>query len=692
MATLEKIRNRAGILVAIIIGLALLAFVLGDFLTKGNIFSGNQFEIAEVAGKTVPVQLYQQKVNEAIENYKNNSGQSSVDEATVEMLRDEIWNQLIRDFVMEDEYKFLGLAVSTDEFDDMVTGNNIHPYIESNFKDPKTGQFDKNMVVQYLNYVKEADDKTKAGWFAFANSIMQDRVTKKYNNLVIKGMYTTAQQAKKETLDKNLKVNFSYVVKKYNAIPDSVITVSESEISDYYANNKSKFEQETSRDIEYVTFDVVPSVDDKNRTKEEWITKIANEFGGIEDNAQYVNLNSDVPFNAKYFKKEELKAPIDTIFNAEVGAIYGPYLEGDVFKVSKLVDVKFLPDSVKASHILIKIDEKTPFEKAQAIVDSLKTLVQNGTDFAELAKIYGTDGTKDKGGDLGWFTSEAMVQPFSDTCFFSKKGTLTSVVTQFGIHLVEVTGKAEGIRKVQIATVERKIEASSKTFDNFYVAANKFAGENNTTQKYDDAVAEQGLSKRVANNLKEADKKIAGLDNPRELVRWAYEAELGDVSTVFEFGDRFVIAKLTATREKGFAPVDQVKNEIEIKVKKDKKAEKLIEELKGGASLDELATKNNLRVEEATNINFQSFQIPGAGVEPQVIAAAVCLAKDELSAPIKGANGVYVIKMNEVTQTEQDYTAEKSRMEREVASRVTYQVFEALKEKADITDNRSKFY
>lgn len=691
MATLEKIRNRAGILVAIIIGLALIAFVLGDFLTKGNVFSGNQNEIAEVAGKSVPVQLYQKKVNEAIENYKNNSGQASVDESTVEMLRDEIWNQLIRDFIMEDEYKALGISVSTDEFNDMVTGNNIHPYIERNFKDPKTGQFDKNMVINYLNYVKEADRKTKAGWFAFANSIMQDRVTTKYNNLIIKGIFTTAQQAQKETTDKNLNVNFSYVVKKYNAVPDSLISVTESDINEYYENNKSKFEQETSRDIEYVTFDVAPSADDKNSTKE-WIEDIAKEFAGIEDNAQYVNLNSDSPFNTKYLKKEGLTAPLDTLFDAEVGSIFGPYLAGDVYKVSKLVDAKNLPDSVKARHILIKIDEATPFDKAKAVVDSLKMLVENGTDFAELAEIHGTDGTKEKGGDLGWFTPEAMVQPFSDSCFFNKKGTLTTAITQFGIHLVEVTDRGAESKKVQVATVSRKIEAGSQTFDNFYLAANKFAGENNTAQQFDDAITEQGLVKRVANNLKEADKTIAGLESPRELIRWVYLAEQGDVSKVFEFGSRFVIAKLTAAREEGFAPVEQVKNEIEMNVKKDKKAEKLIEELKGATSIDELASNNNLRVEEATGINFQSFQIPGAGIEPQVIVAAVCLAKDEMSAPIKGANGVYVIKLNEVVQTEQDHTAEKNRIEREVSSRVTYQAFEALKENADITDNRSKFY
>ena len=528
---------------------------------------------------------------------------------------------------------------------------------------------------------------------------MQERIKVKYNNLIKKGLYITSHQTKTEFQERNNKVNFSYIVQKYISIPDSGINVTDDEIMEYYKKHLNNYEQEASRDVEYITFEVLPSETDIQAVVE-WIDKINEEFGAADDDKQFVNLNADTPFDEFYYKQGELPEQLDTfMFNVDTGFVYGPYTENDAYKLAKLTDIKYLPDSVKARHILITPDEETQdYSKAKEIVDSLKTLIEQGADFTALALRHSAD-TKanEKGGDLGWFKKEAMIKSFSDSCFFHNKGDITTALTQFGAHLIEITDRSEEVKKVQVAILDRIIEPSSRTYQDIYSKVSEFAGVNNTREKFENAISEQGATKRIANNLKETDKRIAGLEQPRQLVRWAYKSEKNDISPIFEFGNRFVVAVLTEVREKGNAPLEQVRNEIETLAKKDKKAQQLIEnintELNKCKTLNTLAQKLNTNIEEAKNISFASFSIPGAGIEPNVIASAVCIEKNKLSQPIKGNNGVYVIVVNSVIQPQDtDYTITKQRLINSFQSRVDYNAYEALKESANIIDNRGKFY
>lgn len=715
MATLQTIRNKAGVLISIVIGLSLLAFILGDFINKNQGgYQGGDNEIAEIGGNKIPYEVFQDKVELITQNYiRNSGGKSNIDEATADMIREQAWETLVQESIMEKQFEGLGLSVHTDELFDMVQGNNIDPQIMQIpiFQNQQTGMFDRNLVIQYLqNLDQDPSGEQRAIWVDFEQSLMKARVNTKYNNLIKKGLYVTTSQAKQEAQDKNFKVNINVVAQKYDAISDSAISFTKADLEKYYNEHKEDYDQEASRDIEYIFFNVIPSEKDY-KLAEEWINNIMPEFVSTEDDAQFVNYNADSNFDKTFYKKGELPFNLDSImFASDTGFIYGPYFEFEVYKIAKLSRIEMLPDSVHARHILIQPSETFPYIRAKAMADSLKTVIENGGSFAAIAQQYSVDkSNSDKGGDLEWFkdansanlvpnVDKVMVQQFNDTCFFSNVGEIKLVETQFGIHIVQVLEKSEPIKKVQVAVVDRKVEPSTETYQSIYAKVSKFLAENNTLEKFNAAIdADSSLTKRVASNLKESDKNIPGIESPRELVRWAYEAEKEDISPVFELGNKFIIASLTEVREKGVAPLEQVEAEVEMNVKKEKKAEQLIakynELLAKHNNLEGVAEELGTEVVEANDVNFASFTIPAYGVEPALIAYAVCTEENKISAPVKGLNAVYLLKVVSTSAVEQtDFATEQIRMLNSLSSRVDYQVFEALKKSSDIIDNRAKFF
>ncbi len=696
MATLEKIRNRSKLLFGII-AFALLAFVLGDLFNSGGaLFNSSRTEIGVVDGESIQYQDYLAKENELNELYKSTSGQ--IDEFRAQQIRTQAWEELIHRAIMTKQYDEIGLGVATEELYDMVQGSELDPAVRQIFTNPQTGQINKTQILQFIKAVSEgtANESQKAYWLYLERDIKKRREFKKYLNLVNKGLNVTTAEAKADFEQRQYLVDFDYVVKPYSAISDNDVQVSDSEISDYYNKHKEDYKQEATRDLEYVAFEIVASNADIAATQKT-VADLKGAFEKTDDDARFVGLNSEQPFQERFFKKGDLDANIDSImFDAETGYVHGPYKDRKTFKLAKLIERKQLPDSVKASHILLRVDASTSLEQAKAKVDSLKGLVEKGASFADLAKEHGTDGTKEKGGDLGWFKQNTMVKPFNDAAFAANDGDLFSVETQFGVHLVQMTGIGEKSEMIKVGFITHNIEPSTETFENVYGKANRFAAENSSTDKFEPAIKAQGLVKRTASRLREIDNRIAGLESPRELVRWAFkeDTEVGSFSPVYEFGNKFVIATLKTVREEGHKDLAEVSNEISRKLKKDKKAEKLIAEMTGAATLDGLAGKLSLEAKEAKNISFASRQIPGAGIEPAVIGKAVKAEKDKATAPIKGINGVYVLQVKSITNPKFEnpsYKSNKTNLERTLQNRASYEAYNALKEKAEVEDKRGKF-
>lgn len=707
MATLEKIRNKAGVLVAVVIGFSLLAFILGDVLSSGKaIFTEKQDEIAKIWGKSISYNEFNQKVEELAESYKrNNNSTTTPDEATMESFRKQAWDDMVLDNVMQEEYNELGLDVSDEELFDMVQGNNIDPQILQApiFKNQQTGMFDRSLVIQFLKNMETRDSAglAKASWIAFEQSLLSRKKVNKFNDLIKKGLYVTTIQAQKATDANNYNVNFKFISLPYTSVADANITITKDDLEQYYNSHIKNYKQDASRDIEYISFDVVPSKEDIELT-EEWIKNTKIEFEKTENAGQFVNLNSDIPYDSKHFNKGELPKDIDTImFNTtDTTAVFGPLVQNNEYKLLKLVSIKTLPDSVKASHILIQPNEKLTKENAKIKADSIKDAVikTKGANFAELAMRFSVDqNSGKKGGDLGWFKEKMMIEPIEKACFEGKTGEIVVVETQYGYHVVQITEQSKLSKKVQVAILTRKLEASTKTYQHIFGTASEFVGLYNTKDKFEKAIVSKGLNKKIGSRIKESDRTVQGLKNSREVIRWAYLAKQDDVSSVIELDDKFIIAVLTVAREKGYAPLEQVKTEIELIVKRNKKASqfttKFNNAMKGVNKIDDIAAKLNLEVKSTSGVNFLSFSIPGLGIEPNVVATAVTINPFTLSKPVKGNGGVYVLFVDSVDKAiKMDLQTQYRTLAYEVQGKVDYFAYEALKELANIEDKRGKFF
>jgi peptidyl-prolyl cis-trans isomerase D len=705
MSTLQFLRERAGVLVAGVIGLSLLLFVVSDFFGNGRgqrMKQKKYYEIGEIGGEIVSYQDYDLRLQNLLEIYKL-SGRANLDEATTETMREQTWQQMVREKILDPQYKKLGIGVSTEEVDELVLGNNPHQIVQQLFVDQQTGAFNKSFLVNFLKQT-EVDETAKKYWLFFENEIVNDRMNTKYNNLVAKGLYVTSKQAE---FDKNLasnSVDISYILKNYASLSDSSVTISESDVQSYYSKHKESYKRTALRDIEYVTFDVVPSEDDMKQA-EQWINKTKEEFATATDPVQFINLTADsryagffnpisnVPENLKDFVKKENQTNI-----------FGPYIEDGSYKLAKLLAVGDRPDSVHVRHILLTPNNIKTIEVIKLLADSLVKSIKSGTPFEAVALANSDDkGTSQIGGDLGWFQEGRMVAPFSNACFSGKKGELKTVETTFGIHIIEILAQSKNTRKYNIGFIDRKIIPGSITNQKAYSDASQFAGTNNTFEKFTTSVATLGLNKRVANDIAPQQKTLPGLDNPRSLIISLFQADKGKIildnsqQAVFEVGNKYVVAYCTRVQEDGIASLKDVENDIRFILIKDKKADLLSVEFTknngSGKTIDDIARTMGLTVQEATQINFRSYSIPGAGTEPSLIAAASVAKQGTVTGPVKGTNGVFMLVANTVKTSEsEDLKLLQSRLNSTFQMRGNYEAYESLRKGANIIDKRYKFY
>ncbi len=707
MATLQKIRTNAGVLVAVIIGLALFSFILGDLFQSGSsIFRRTQMEIANIDGESVQYTDFQRSVEELGDIYKANSGKTQVDENDWIQIREQVWQTLLREKVMGKQYDNIGLGVTSEELFDMLQGTHPHPIVQQIFTNPETGQFDRSAVVNFLkNLETGVTEQQKSYWLYLEKQIVSERLISKYNNLINKGVYVTGAEAKQSMETNNKKVNFDFITLSNQAVADSSIKVTSDELSEYYEKHKSEFKSEKTRTIEYISYSVVPSASDFS-SAEKWITDIKAEFAATTENIQFVNSNSDVSYNDTWYKESTLPANLSAwiyLGNAAVNDVFGPYSEGGSFKLAKLHAVEMMPDSVQARHILLKVNSQKEVAAAQALADSLKKLVDNGADFAALARQYSTDkGSALNGGDLGWFGRGMMVKPFEDAAFSSKEKEVKIAASQFGLHVIQTMKLGKLTKQVQVAILERTVTPSTQTFQNYYAMAGKFASLNTTKAEFDAAVEKEKLTKKLA-VLHEADNTVSGIENPRPLVRAAFKAKTGtilknnDGSPIFEQGNDFIIATLAGATEEGIAPLSSVKARVELAVQQEKKAQVLADRMskasEGKSDLLAVAGALGCKVSSAKDVNFATLFIPDAGMEPALVGTAVSLQPNVISSPVKGVSGVYVLKVTSATsENNTNLLAEKEKLQQEYMYSVGNRVMDIYKAAVKIEDKRPKFY
>ncbi|MBN2481750.1 MAG: SurA N-terminal domain-containing protein [Bacteroidales bacterium] len=704
MAILEKLRVKAGMLVAIVIGLALLAFVLSDLLDSGgSLFTSSKYEIAEVFGKSIPYTDYDNRVKQLEQIQKLQTGALSLDQDMMDRLRTAAWESMIQDLLLEKQYTKVGIEVSQEELSEMIMGAQPHPYIAQLFTDPQTGIFNRQAFVMFMQRIESVDEMIdeKIYYLFIEDEIFRERKYEKYLNVIRQGLYATELEASRNAKLESKIVSVDYLVSNFSAVPDADINITDKDIKQYYSEHRNNYKQEESRDIRFVYYEVIPSQEDYEEA-EYWINDIKEDFESAENIEQFITMESDVPYDATNYSNGELPDTLnDFMFAAKPGDSFGPYFEEDAYKISRLAQIHYLPDSVRARHILLQVTEtnvNTIFELA----DSLKNLIENGVDFTLLAMTNSVDNSAQSGGDLGWFREGDMVRSFSDSCFFGAKGDIKIVPSEYGLHVVEILDQSRPVKKVQVGTLVKSVEPSETTDQYYYIKANEFAGINNTNEKFIQAAEAESFDGQLqtALNLAPMDKSVPGIVSARQLVSWAYQAELYDVSGVFKIEDKYIVATVDGVRNEGYIPLEEIRPEIENEVKKLKKAEVLVskfaENIENAGSLESLADNLSLQVQAASNITYSSSIFGSAGVEPQLVGAALNLEQGRLSIPITGENGVYVMTVKDMSDDVAggSQSMEQARMyiEQNYSVLTTYYAYDALRELAGIEDNRREFF
>jgi peptidyl-prolyl cis-trans isomerase D len=557
-----------------------------------------------------------------------------------------------------------------------------------------------------VNFLKqtEVDETAKKYWLFFENEIVNDRTNTKYNNLVAKGLYVTSKQTE---FDKNLVANtvdFSYILKNYASVADSSVRITPGDIESYYLKHKENYKRTALRDIEYVTFDIIPSEDDIKQT-EQWINKTKEEFATAADPVQYINMSADSRYVGFFIPLSSVPEKLkDFVKKEDLKDVLGPYLEDGSYKLAKLIAVGDRPDSVHVRHILLSTGKTRTLETAKHQADSLVKLIKSGTSFDALAMANSDDqGSAKIGGDLGWFPEGRMVLPFNNACFTGKKGEIKTAETSFGVHIIEILAQSKNTRKYNIGYIDRKIVPGSLTNQKAYSEASQFAGTNNTYEKFAKTIAEKNMNKRVGNDIAPQQKTLPGLINPRSLIMALFQAEKGKIildnsqQAVFEVGEKYVVAYCTKVQEDGIASQKDVENDVRFALLKEKKADLISAEFRTknsqGKTIDDLARSMGLTAQEATQINFRSYTVPGAGTEPALIAAASVTGQGIVAGPVKGTNGVFMLAANNVTPTKgDDLKLLHDRLKTTFQMRGTYEAYEALRKAAHILDKRYKFY
>jgi peptidyl-prolyl cis-trans isomerase D len=693
------LRDRMGKIVAIVIGLSLFAFIATEAVKSGgSFFKDDNSELGSVGGDKIALEDFNQGVEQSSAQFKQQSGQSSLTPQITSYIQDNVWNQLVTKAIIEKEVDKLGLMVSPDETQSMTSGNNPSPQVIQAFTDPQTGKFDRNNVINVINSIRNMkdDNPQKKQWNDFVTKLIESKLGEKYMSMVTNGLYVNSLDAKDAYEAKNKLVSFKYATLDYASIPDSKVTLTDADYSSYYDEHKNEFKnQQETRSINYVTFNASPSKEDSATIKDQ-ISKLLPDFKASTNDSLFVQINSETKTPIVYQHKGQLDPKLDTVmFQASAGFVYGPYLSNGSYKLAKLVDSRVGPDSVKAKHILIS--PVAGVAKALVTADSIKKIIESGKKtFADMAQTYSVDkGSAAKGGELGTFGRGAMVPVFEDAVFNGKKGEIKVVVSQFGVHIIQIEDQKGSSKVVKVAVIDKPLTASSKTQSIAYSKAQAFLIALNK-DNFDQEVKKSGLKLQTANDIPGVAASLAGLSEARDIVRWAYKSDKGTVSDqVFTSGDQYVVAQLTEIKPKGILALDLVKKQIRpavmIQVKSKMLSDKFAAATSGSSSIEQIAQKAGAKVTPVQNIVFANPVIPGSSAEYKVVGAVFGSQPNKISKPIAGQQGVFVFTVNNFINPAPLANAvrEKEQIQQALLQR-SQGLFEALKDKDNVKDNRAK--
>lgn len=701
MAVLSKIRQRSFFLI-VIIALALFSFVLADVIQSGT-FGNSANNIGSVNGTDISGQEFMQQVAMIEKQGQGMTNTQAINSA---------WEQNVRSIILGEEFEKLGLKIGDEQLINVIKQN---PNFAQNQQFLNAaGQFDENKFKEYIKSLKNAPNQEQwLQWKEFEKNIEKYAVEQMYNTMIKSGVVTTKAEGKFAYQMEADKADFDYVTVAYSTVNDDQVKVSDDEILEYMKKNAKKYKSDNTRSIDFILVENKPSKEDEAAM----LTSINNVLNGkvvyneqtksndtlpgfraVSNVGEFVNANSDIKFDSTYLAKKDLPIEFqEQLFNLPAGAVFGPYVHNGHQCVSRMIGRK--PNaSAKASHILIayKGAERSSAtrtkEEAQKLANDLLTQVKaNPTNFAMLAMANSDDpGSKNNGGEYDNIAPGQMTPKFNDFVFNNPVGTMGVVETEFGFHVMKVSDKNDA---VLLGTIAQKIQASDATIDAAYTKASQLESSATENKDFEAVAKKAGLVVTPATNIRAYDEYIQGLGSQREMVRWSFneETEVGNVKR-FEAPQGFVIAKLKDINDTGLLPIDVAKQSVEPILKDQKKAE-IIKKKMSGTSLEAVSKSSGASVLTATGVSIKNPIIPNVGMESKVVGKAFSLASGKTSDIIEGTSGMFIIRTKKVTKAPaiSNYTTYINQDRTQNQSYAMSKAYTAIKDKADIKDNRAKF-
>jgi peptidylprolyl isomerase/peptidyl-prolyl cis-trans isomerase D len=694
MAVLNNIRKH-GIFLIIIIALALFSFVLSGVIGNGNTATKGESIVATINGVDLPREDFMKKV----ETVQRSLGPNAPTNQAMNI----VWDRELKRVILEEQYESLGLTAEIAQISNSLkTALSANPAFQN-----ELGAFSDLKMQEYIASIKAASEtgnnQAYSAWLDFENNTVNTILEKNYFNLIKGGLITTLAEGKQEYHFQNNNIDIEFLQIPYSNIADYDVPVTDKEIKTYVKAHSKDYEVDPQVDIQYVSFLENPSEEDDEIAKLE-ISKLITDFATTDDISEFVNANSDITYSDRWYLKNDLPVKIaDDIMAQNLNEIYGPYKDNETYNIASVFETKKMADSAKAKHILIRFyglstapqDVVRTKESAKKLADSiLRVIKRNATKFDVLAAEFSEDlSNKDKGGDLGYFSPGRMVKPFNDYIFDNKTGDIGVVETDYGFHVIEIDDQKNIQKAVKVALIVKKIEASEKTINDVFSKATKFEIAAKDAD-FNELAKEGGLSASPVNKIGELDANIPGVGENRSIVTWAFnkDTNIGDIKRV-NTTNGYVIAQLTRRNPKGLKSIAEASATVTPILRNEKKA-KLIRASIFSIDIKEVASSQNLSTKTVNAITMANPTIAGAGTEPKVVGTAFGLKLGETSKLIDGVKGVFMVKVKAVNNAPdlQNYSAFANQLNNSSAASIDTNAFNALRNKADIEDNRATFY
>jgi len=709
MQIIQSIRDKGAAIVIVVISLSLIGFILMDAKQGGNNLNAGSGSIGKVNGSEIEQTEFTRKVNMQEAQEEQQSGQKPSASRSAQ-IREQVWNQIVAEKVFYAEAAKLGIEFTGKELDNILKSDNpSNPLMQDrSMVDPATGKLDMAKVGQAITNIKKMKGEQ---WDMVNSQIIEPQkltsVSTKYFALLNASAYYPAWMEEKDAKESKSFATISYVQVPYQTISDSTIKVTDAEVETYVKKHKALFKQEAGRMISYVGFSQLPSAADSARTRGA-VESLKNDFANETNVKTFLARNaSAIDFDTNYLPKSRIQSSFtDSIVKMPVGSVYGPYVDNKNYVIAKMLGSRSLPDSANARHILIStVNAQTgqPVLEdsiAKKRADSIYNAINAGANFAMLAMQYSSDGSKDKGGDLGTFGYGQMVPEFNQFCFEKPAGSRGVVRTQFGYHIIELKSQKGSSPAYKIGFLAKEIFSSEETINKANNEATKLSAIKDPKQ-LQEYLDKNGLQKvTVPTVIKENDAQIGQMQDARQLVRWIFEAKKGDVSDPMPVGDQFVVAIVDKVQEEGTQDVETARPMAENAIREEKKGEQIIKNLGANPTLESAAAKYAVQILPAgadSSITFKSQIINAIGNEPKLIGAIFNKANlNKVAAPVPGKSGVYVFQVISIADKAVDPNEDKTQIRAQQTAALRNAAvsnwFEGLRKKATIKDNRSKFF